>query len=192
MCGIAGILQLTNEPESQSLSKAVEAMVRHLAHRGPDDQGVVTLRKDSGQLAFGHTRLAILDLSASGHQPMFDSQNGNCITFNGEIYNFKELRQKESLAQIEWKSQTDTETILKAYAMWGKDCLGHLRGMFAFALWDAQAQELFLARDHLGVKPLFYYSDDKYFIFASEIRALLDSGLVPRVLDPLGLWEYMA
>ncbi len=192
MCGIAGILPLTDQPESGGVTRALDVMVRHLAHRGPDDQGVVTIRKDFGQLGFGHTRLAILDLSPSGHQPMFDSQNDNCITFNGEIYNFKELRQKESLASAEWKSQTDTETILKSYAHWGKDCVHHFRGMFAFAIWDAQTQELFLARDHLGIKPLFYYSDEKHFVFASEIRALLASGLVPRVLDPGGLWDYMA
>src|ERR1043165_593906 len=192
MCGIAGILQLKGEPESNLLHEAVGTMVRRLEHRGPDDQGVTLLQRELGQLAFGHTRLAILDLTASGHQPMFDSESGNCITFNGEIYNFKELRQSMASDASEWKSQTDTETILKAYASSGKDCLKDLRGMFAFALWDAQAQRLLLARDHLGVKPLFYYSDEKHFIFASELRALLASGLVPRALDPVGLWEYMA
>jgi asparagine synthase (glutamine-hydrolysing) len=112
------------------------------------------------------------------------------ITFNGEIYNYQALRVE--LGARNWRSQTDTEVLLQAYATWGRACVDHLRGMFAFAIWDAERQELFLARDRLGIKPLYYYAEEGLFVFASEVRALLASSLVPRRLDPLGLGEYLA
>ncbi|MBI3016263.1 MAG: asparagine synthase (glutamine-hydrolyzing), partial [Candidatus Tectomicrobia bacterium] len=142
----------------------------------------------------GSTRLAILDLSANGHQPMPDPATGNWISFNGEIYNFRELLAELKIAdpRLTTRSQTDTEVILKAYARWGRDCVRRLRGMFAFALWDQGRQELFLARDRLGIKPLYYYDHEGTFLFASEVRAILASGLVLRRLDPVGVWGYLA
>ena len=112
------------------------------------------------------------------------------ITFNGEIYNYHALRVE--LGSRDWRTRTDTEVLLQAYQTWGRGCVERLRGMFAFGLWDAEQQELFLARDRLGIKPLYYYAEDGVFVFASEVRALLASGLVPRRLDPIGLGEYLA
>ena len=139
----------------------------------------------------GHTRLAILDLSAAGHQPMRDARNGNWIAFNGEIYNFRELRERLDADPESWRSESDTEVILRAYERWGKDCLQHLRGMFAFALWDEARTELLIARDRLGIKPLYYFKGAGLFLFSSEVRALLASNLVPRKLDAVALWEYL-
>jgi asparagine synthase (glutamine-hydrolysing) len=122
---------------------------------------------------------------------MCDAETGNWITCNGEVYNYRELRQVLSPSPTAWTSRTDTEVVLRAYARWGKDCLDHLDGMFAFAIWDAQQQLLFLARDRLGIKPLYYYVGDGFFLFASEVRALLTSGLIPQRLDPVALWQYL-
>src|ERR1041384_4858981 len=119
-------------------------------HRGPDDQGVV----DRGQVVLGNTRLAIIDTSAAGHQPMHDPVSGNWITYNGETYNFKDLRRELG---GEWASNTDTEVVLRAYGRWGADAFSRLRGMFALALWDHAKKRLLLARDRFGIKPLSYY-----------------------------------
>src|ERR1051325_5608206 len=203
MCGIAGLLytekalihggggQQVNQVRIEDITGQ---MVHHLKHRGPDDQGasVTDFGKDGGEkcvVGIGHTRLAILDLSSAGHQPMGDAY-GNQISFNGEIYNFKELRRQFD-DSYEWKSQTDTEVLLHAYAKWGRDCLRHLRGMFALAIRDKTKQELFLARDPLGIKPLYYYNGDGVFIFASEVQAVLSSGLVPRRICRAGLVSYL-
>lgn len=164
-------------------------------------------------VGFANTRLAIVDISSAGHQPMHDPATGNWVSYNGEVYNHQELR--EELRQIdprliracgragirsdnsarspqEWKSRTDTEVVLNAYATWGIECLERLRGMFAFAIWDDRRQHLLLARDRLGIKPLYYYVGDGFFLFASEVRTLLASGLISRRLDPTGLWQYLA
>lgn len=154
-------------------------------HRGPDDQGIANL----GRLVLGNTRLAIIDTSAAGHQPMRDPESGNCITYNGEIYNFKELRREIG---GEWVSNTDTEVVLRGYGKWGVDLFRKLRGMFALALWDNQKQQLLLARDPLGIKPLYYYATKDQLVFASELRAQLASGLVPRRVDPAGVDSYLA
>ena len=197
MCGIAGILAATNGPETSgtagaaSLGAPLARMVEGLRHRGPDDSGVCVLQAESSAVALGHTRLAILDLSPAGRQPMQDPRNGNQITFNGEIYNFRELRQRLEPAAAAWRTETDTEVVLRAYERWGRDCLQHLRGMFAFAIWDHARQELFLARDRLGIKPLYYFSAEGLFLFGSEVRALLASELVPRKLDAVALWQYL-
>src|SRR2546422_841562 len=145
MCGIAGIL--TSRPLAErglplagggrlSPDEALERMVRHLRHRGPDDEGQIVLYPETCTIGFAHVRLAILDLSPSGHQPMADPAKGNWITYNGEIYNYKSLRRKLD-ADEPWNSRSDTEIILKAYARWGREFLTHLRGMFAFAIWDS-------------------------------------------------------
>jgi asparagine synthase (glutamine-hydrolysing) len=177
MCSISGVFRI--------FADAVVKMNEAQRHRGPDDQGVV----DLGQVVLGNTRLAIIDTSAAGHQPMHDPETGNWITYNGEIYNFKELRREIG---GEWVSSTDTEVVLRGYGKWGVDLFRKLRGMFALALWDSQKQQLLLARDPLGIKPLYYYSAKDRFIFASELRALLASGLVPRRIDPVGVDSYLA
>ena len=186
MCGIAGVLCSDFIGEA-----AVQAMNEVMAHRGPDDEGIQRLLTSAGAVVLGHRRLAIIDLSPSGHQPMEDRDSRNWITYNGEIYNFQDLRkQLEGMGQA-FRTKTDTEVILKAYATWGEDCLKHLRGIFAFGIWDEKRQTLFLTRDQLGVKPLYYFKGKDCFIFASEVRALLASGLVPRKLDINGLYSYL-
>lgn len=165
---------------------AVVRMNRAQQHRGPDDCGIASC----GGVIFGNTRLAIIDTSTAGHQPMHDPQTGNWITYNGETYNFKDLRKK--LDDEPWASNTDTEVVLRAYGKWGIDAFRKLRGMFALAIWDNQKQTLVLARDPLGIKPLYYYADSEHFIFASELRALLASDLVPRKLSAAGVDSYLA
>jgi asparagine synthase (glutamine-hydrolysing) len=198
MCGIAGLL--TTEAfeaagggftcASDSASQLLETMVGRVLHRGPDGRGAATMNAGSSTIGLGHTRLSIIDLSDAAAQPMTDPRNGNRIVFNGEIYNYRELRAR--LSGERWKTCSDTEVILRAYARWGRRCIEHLRGMFAFALWDAGRRELFIARDRLGIKPLFYYEGDGVFLFASELRPILATGLVPRLIDRTALWEYMA
>lgn len=179
MCSIAGVLGF------REASEAVGRMNEAQRHRGPDDQGVARC----GDVVLGNTRLAIIDTSAAGHQPMNDPETGNWITYNGETYNFKELRRELG---GEWASRTDTEVVLRAYRKWGVAAFARLRGMFALALWDAQQRRLLLARDPLGIKPLYYYAADDHLIFASELRALLASGLVPRRLSSAGVDSYLA
>jgi asparagine synthase (glutamine-hydrolysing) len=199
MCGVAGIFTFAHRSDRAgnafaggSTQEDLERMIKHLIHRGPDDRGASWIRGDSYELGLGHTRLSIIDLSAAGRQPMHDQRTGNCLVFNGEIYNYRDIRRAIKVTSEDWTSQTDTEVILKAYDKWGVDCVKHLRGMFAFALWDARKRRLFIARDRLGVKPLYYYRDEGKFIFASEVRAILASGLAPRQIDPFALNEYLA
>lgn len=196
MCGIAGILAKRGNPETIS---ALRRMISALGHRGPDDCGTTSINVGPWQIAFGHTRLAILDLSSAGHQPMGDVSGQRWITYNGEIYNYRALRQElgvrseESVVRCqEWRSNTDTEVILRAYERWGQACLERFRGMFAFGLWDGDANRLLLARDQFGIKPLYYYASGDLLIFASEVRTLLASGLVPRRLSPEGLASYLS
>lgn len=201
MCGIAGLLLSANGADrpgvmaregAAAVSETLARMVGSVRHRGPDDEGREILSGNGCTVALGHTRLTILDLTAAGHQPMADAATGNHITFNGEIYNFQELRRELDDGHTAWSSNSDTEVILRAYARWGRDCVHHLRGMFSFAIWDSQKKQLFLARDRLGIKPLYYYQGDGLFIFASEVRAILASGMIPRRIDPQAVWEYMA
>ncbi|MBV9132877.1 MAG: asparagine synthase (glutamine-hydrolyzing) [Chloroflexi bacterium] len=187
MCGIAGALVSTGE--HAQLRSAIDCMVAHLDHRGPDACASSTVREHAPSVVLGHTRLAIIDLSPAGQQPMRLPDSPHVITYNGEIYNFRELASE--LGDGEWQSRSDTEVVLRAYARWGRASVHRLRGMFALGIWDAERQELFLARDRLGIKPLYYYTADGLFVFASELRALLASGLVPRRLDPLGLADYL-
>lgn len=191
MCGIAGIHITLRAVGETAADEALRRMTGRLAHRGPDDRGTAWARGRDCAVGFGHTRLSIIDLSSAGHQPMHDPATGNRITYNGETYNFGDVRRELSAEENSWRSQTDTETILRAYARWGTDCVTHLRGMFAFAIWDAEKQQLFIARDRLGIKPLYYFQAGGAFLFASEVRALLASGLVPRELDPSALSEYL-
>jgi len=191
MCGIFGILSSSRSVSEGLLRKAVST----LAHRGPDDAGTVIIEDSSGpgyQLGLAHTRLSIIDLSPLGHQPMQDPVTGNWIVFNGEIYNFRELRRELEALGVAFKSHSDTEVILAAYRLWGESCLERLQGMFALALWDASRRRLLLARDPMGIKPLYYHSSDQAFIFASEVRTFLRTGLVPRKIDSTGLVSYLA
>ncbi|MFN0088484.1 MAG: asparagine synthase (glutamine-hydrolyzing), partial [Blastocatellia bacterium] len=193
MCGIAGAIFTGRYAGKTRMEAVLPSMLRSLEHRGPDDRGEsVVYSGDRGKAGFVHTRLAILDLSAAGHQPMREPGTGNVITFNGEIYNFRQVRARlDAAGSGDWASTSDTEVILKAYGRWEEGALEELRGMFAFAIWDASREELFLARDRVGIKPLYYYSGEGCFLFASEVRALLATGLVPRKIDEVGLWEYL-
>jgi asparagine synthase (glutamine-hydrolysing) len=193
MCGIFGIVSREGEVASDVLTRALKS----LAHRGPDDSGtvVIDIDNDDGasprrQIGFAHTRLSIIDLSPLGHQPMQDPATGNWIVFNGEIYNFGELRKELEGAGVAFKSHSDTEVILAAYRVWGESCLTRLAGMFAFALWDGPRKRLLLARDRMGIKPLYYHQSARNFIFASEVRTLLQT-LVPRKADPTGVLSYL-
>ncbi|MGA2389089.1 MAG: asparagine synthase (glutamine-hydrolyzing) [Candidatus Sulfotelmatobacter sp.] len=190
MCGIFGIIGFNAAVAPDLLLRATNS----LAHRGPDDSGTVLLRDPALpaiEIGLGSRRLAILDLSSSGHQPMHDPATGNWIVHNGEVYNFREIRTRLECAGFRFNSSSDTEVILKAYAHWGEDCLHEFRGMFAFAIWDARHHRLFVARDPMGIKPLYYYQSDRYFIFSSEVRTLLQTGLVPRRIDSAGLLNYL-
>ena len=175
MCGIAGRFNfLSGAPVD---AHVVRKMCDLLAHRGPDGDGVWT----DGAIGLGHRRLAIIVLSSAGRQPMSTSDGALRITFNGEIYNHPELRQELSRRGHRFLTRTDTEVILAAYAEWGLECLGHLRGMFAFALWDAAQRTLFIARDRIGRKPLHYLLDRDGLAFASEPKAFLaDPTFEPR------------
>ena len=188
MCGIAGVscCKTGNLGDART---AVERMVKCMHHRGPDDQGSEVVCTGPGNVFLGNTRLAILDLSHAGHQPMHDPETGNWCVLNGEIYNHMEIRQ--ALGDVRWRSNSDTETLLHAYGAWGVACLERLRGMFAFALYDASRRTLWCVRDRLGIKPFYYVAAPDVFAFASEVKVLLRSGLVPRELDRDGLAAYM-
>jgi asparagine synthase (glutamine-hydrolysing) len=190
MCGIFGIIGMKARVPSELLERATGS----LAHRGPDDSGTVILRDsvdEEVEIGLGNRRLAILDLSPHGHQPMNDPATGNWIVYNGEVYNFREVRSKLEREGLYFRSNSDTEVILKAYAHWGERCLSEFRGMFAFAIWDAHRHRLFVARDPMGIKPLYYYKSDRYFVFSSEVRTLLGTGLAPRTIDSAGLVTYL-
>ena len=180
MCGIFGGLALTAEPIA---STVIQRMSRQVARRGPDDEG--EFRDDPVML--GHRRLAIIDLSAQGHQPMSDSSGRYTIVFNGTIYNYPELREQLISKGYQFKSHSDTEVILNAYAHWGESCVQMLHGMFAFAIWDRQTRGLFLARDRMGIKPLYYLKTDRFFYFASNIQALIETGVADTRLDARSL-----
>jgi asparagine synthase (glutamine-hydrolysing) len=187
MCGIAGIA--AERAQAHEVAVRVEAMTATERHRGPDDGGVVVV-SESPAVVLGHRRLAIIDLSAAGHQPMRDPASGSVIVFNGEIYNFAELREKLKGEGCAFRTQTDTEVILKAIDTWGEAALARLRGIFAFAIWRAD-RSLLLARDPLGVKPLYLAQRGQELAFASEVRALMRAGF-PRRLDPVGLVSYLS
>lgn len=187
MCGIAGIIGF-NDYDNQLKAK-IKKMQTALQHRGPDDAGIYV--STDKQAALAHTRLSILDLSPAGHQPMSSNDNRYHITFNGEIYNFQELRENLISQGEKFHSQTDTEVILKLYQKIGSDCVQHLRGMFAFAIWDDLAKTCFLARDPLGIKPLYYYQLGTTLVFASELRAVLASGLPAINMSVEGLYGYL-
>lgn len=191
MCGINGIWGLENRQQATDL---IRGMNSALAHRGPDDEGVFS----DDKINLGHRRLSIIDLSQAGHQPMFSHDKRYVIVYNGELYNYRDLRFElqrivvgSTQTSYPFTTQTDTEVILAAYLRWGKDCLTRFNGMFSFAIWDCQEKELFIARDRLGIKPLYYYYKENLFLFSSEIRALLGTELIPRKLDKQGLVDFL-
>ena len=185
MCGIAGKISLTDKPIDEG---DIKRMTETLAHRGPDDEGYYF--SPDRRIALGHRRLSIIDLSPLGHQPM-NWQNKYWITYNGEVYNFQEKREELKREGYHFTSKTDTEVILALYDRYGVDCLQHLRGMFAFAIYDSTKQQLFCARDRLGKKPFKYYADDNVFIFASELKAILIQPEYHREPDYLAIHHYL-
>jgi asparagine synthase (glutamine-hydrolysing) len=186
MCGIVGMCGSSAGVSPEILAR----MCGTLAHRGPDDDGLWT--SADGSVAFGHRRLAIIDLSPGGHQPMTDGEGRCHLVFNGEIYNYRELRDELERLGHRFHSASDTEVLLEAYRAWGPDCVTRLNGMFAFALYDAAARTLFAARDRAGEKPFFYRHADGRLAFGSELKALLADPACPRVVDPRALDAYLA
>lgn len=184
MCGIAGILNLDSAPANQA---AVKAMCHAIRHRGPDGEGVYI----DGPLGLGHRRLAIIDLSPAGRQPMQSADGRYVISYNGELYNFQELRVELQAKGHRFVSRSDTEVMLAAWAEWGPKALGRFNGMFAFALWDSHERRLVLARDRYGVKPVYYAHVGKSLLFGSEVKAILAHPAASVSIDAPALLEYM-
>jgi len=183
MCGIAGIA-LCEGPADRAL---LERMTERLRHRGPDDGGVVV----RGSVGLGHRRLSVLDLSPAGHQPMATRDETVWITYNGEVYNFLDLRDELAGVGEHFRSRSDTEVILAAYRRWGRECWRHFNGMFALGIWDETTRELVLVRDRFGIKPLFYAHLADRLVFGSELKAIVTDPAVPREIDPEALDLYL-
>src|ERR1700733_9390500 len=184
MCGITGIMQFGGgrvEPET------LRRMCAAIVHRGPDDEGIYT----DGAVGIGMRRLSIVDL-ATGHQPLSNEDGTVWIVFNGEIYNHSELRPQLEARGHVYRTHSDTETIVHLYEEYGRDCVQHLRGMFAFAIWDSRKRSLFIARDRLGIKPLYYQATPDSFLFGSEIKVILAHPGVRAEFHRVGLPEYLA
>jgi asparagine synthase (glutamine-hydrolysing) len=186
MCGIIGIASLRPVEKREWLLSGRDAMT----HRGPDDAGLWW--SDRGHVGLAQRRLSIIDLSAAGHQPMHDPTGQCTIVFNGEIYNFEDLRKELIGLGMTFASHSDTEVILAAYKVWGTDCLARLNGMFAFALYDATKQTLFLARDRAGEKPLYLFHGEGELRFASELKGLLADRSIPRRMNRESLDCYLS
>lgn len=183
MCGIAGVFDLTGEPVDTGV---LARMTAAIAHRGPDGEGYYT----DGNIGLGHRRLSIIDLSAAAAQPLTNETGDVVLTYNGEIYNFAELRAELQARGHHFKSATDSEVIVHGYEEWGDDCVTRLNGMFAFALWDRGRRRLLLARDRYGIKPLYYWHDGRVLAFGSEVKALLPHPRVRVEVDRPALLEY--
>lgn len=181
MCGIVGIFQ-----KKLVDKKVLNRMTKALSHRGPDDEGVFVDKN----IGLGHRRLSILDLSKTGHQPMFTKDKSLVIVYNGEIYNFLEIKKKLEKKGYQFRSTSDTEVILYAYQEWGEDCVKQFNGMWAFIIYNFKKRQFFVSRDRLGIKPLYWYKDDQKIIFASEIKAILQYPGVKPKLDLDALNEY--
>lgn len=203
MCGICGWIE-TKETIDYLILMKMNNIARH---RGPDDEGYITItnkmvclagedtcggnrewekiRKSQieSHLALGHRRLSIIDLTPAGHQPMMNHSEKICVTFNGEIYNYIEIKEELKKLGYTFRTDSDTEVLLCAYEEWGEDCVNHFNGMWAFAIWDADKNKLFCSRDRLGAKPFYYYKDDDRFLFSSEIKQLCQNPFVPRKLN---------
>jgi len=187
MCGIAGFVTAGEPRDARALGEVLSRMCKVIAHRGPDDQGILV----SGPAAIGMRRLSIIDLSG-GHQPMSGCTRGVSVVFNGEIYNFRELKAQLEARGHTFKTNSDTEAILHAYEEFGQDCVTHLRGMFAFAIWNLHERELFIARDRAGKKPLYYTLTSRgTFIFGSELKTLREHPEFDAETDPTALDAYL-
>jgi len=185
MCGIAGTINI-------GLKKASERMIDAQIHRGPDDSGISEHVSIGGDRIFlGSRRLSILDLSPAGHMPMSTPDGKVTITYNGEVYNAPALRTELEAKGYKFRSHSDTEVVLYSYQEYGNDCVRQLNGMFAFAIWDSNRDQLFMARDHLGIKPLYYFHKGNQFAFASEIKGLLELSEIPRRLNHQALHQYL-
>ncbi|MEP6727674.1 MAG: asparagine synthase (glutamine-hydrolyzing) [Bacteroidota bacterium] len=180
MCGIAGILHFNRQPVNPA---DIAQITNAMQHRGPDAANCIT----EDELGLGHRRLSIIDLSAAANQPFTDNSGRYVMVYNGEMYNFMEV--KLLLQDYQFQTSSDTEVLIAAFSKWGPLCIRHFKGMFAFAIWDRQEKELTVMRDRLGVKPLYYYIDNERFIFASEIRAILASGKIKRTINKAALTE---
>jgi asparagine synthase (glutamine-hydrolysing) len=189
MCGICGVLSISDSFDASE--RTVSAMCDVIAHRGPDDQGVGSWSTDRGRVTLGHRRLSIVDLSSAGRNPLGNEDGSVQITFNGEIYNHVELRTELEAKGHRYRSHTDTETIVHLYEEEGPRCVERLQGMFAIAIWDGRRNELFLARDRLGIKPLYYAQPPGGFLFGSEIKALLEHESVDPDMDEEAFHHYL-
>jgi asparagine synthase (glutamine-hydrolysing) len=186
VCGIVGWFDLKGHRTADRA--LVHAMSDAIRHRGPDGEG----HHFEPGVGFGHRRLAVIDL-VTGDQPMLSPDKSICLIFNGEIFNFKELRRELEQRGHRFATQSDTEVILEAWLEWGRDCVNHLTGQFAFALWDRRQETLFLARDRLGEKPLYYATlADQTLIFASELKGLRVHSGLDRTIDPCAVEEFFA
>ncbi len=183
MCGIAGIFNLNGEPVAPDM---LRNMTDAIAHRGPDSEGFYI----DSFIGLGHRRLSIIDLSRAGHQPMLSRDGRVAISYNGEVYNFKELRAELEKLGHQFVSRTDTEIVLNSYLEWGHRCLDRFNGMFAFVIWDKKYQELFVARDRYGIKPLYYTFSGSKFLFASEQKSIISCPDIKRAIDHEALLEY--
>src|SRR5882762_813155 len=185
MCGIAGIINVEAAPSSEDIG----AMIADFAYRGPDAVGQVCLEADG--VALGHRRLSILDLSEAGAQPMASGSGRYWLVYNGEIYNYLEIRKDLEALGCTFRSTSDTEVLLYAYECWGSECLQRFMGMYAFAIWDRDKRELFAARDRLGIKPFYYKQTAGGLLFASEIKSVLAVQTGPRAVDASLIDAYM-
>lgn len=183
MCGIVGVLSVN---QTRPIERIVQAMNDTIVHRGPDGSGIY----HDNAICLGHRRLAIID-PEHGKQPLSTLDGRYTVVFNGEIYNYLELRRELISLGYPIQHYSDTEVVPYAYAHWGKDCVNHFRGMFAFALWDKERQTLFCARDRVGIKPFYYYANGESFVFASEIKAILASGFIDPAVSQQGLQDYV-
>jgi asparagine synthase (glutamine-hydrolysing) len=183
MCGITGILHFSSLPDADN---RVRQMTNAMSHRGPDAEGFY----NDDCISLGHRRLSIIDLSDAANQPFIDTTGNFVLVFNGEIYNYLQI--KHELSDYNFTTTSDTEVLLAAFCKWGIDCVRKMEGMFAFALWDKKAETLWLARDRMGVKPLYFFHQDNIFAFSSENRSLLFSDLISRKIDHQSLFEYLS
>jgi len=183
MCGIAGIVSFAQKVD---LGNTIRRMTDAMSHRGPDADGFYI----NNHIALGHRRLSIIDLSTAANQPIADHTGRYQIIFNGEIYNFREVR--KLIPDYPFSTNSDTEVLLAAYSKWGAECLPYLKGMFAFVIWDTVDQVMFIARDRMGVKPVYYFVNDNVFLFASEIRGIIASGIVPKKANNKALLEFLS
>jgi asparagine synthase (glutamine-hydrolysing) len=190
MCGIAGFIDFDHNVDNPD--KVLRNMLDRLHHRGPDDRGEERIQTANGTtLHLGHQRFSIIDLTQGGHQPISNDDKSVWVSTNSEIYNYKELR-NELARKYQFHSESDTEVLLRSYENWGVKCLDRLLGMFSFAIWDSQNEALFIARDRLGIKPLYYNIDNKQFAFASELRSLLAGGFIKKTINPTGLYNFLS